>query len=131
MAKTDKIVAKAKEKSESREHEVLLAIRRMQRTGQKITFYSVMKETGASKSYLYTNKTIRSAIEDARGALSNRSPSSKDAIIRMQTDRIKELELEINRFSKEVSIEKYQALLAENEELRKQLKVAYKHYGNT
>ena len=128
MAKTDVIVAKAQKRSEHRKAEVLTVIAKMRRQGKKVTFYSVQKTTGASKSYFYGNAEIRSAIESARASPCQRTPSNKDALIKFQKARIEALEQE-NKHLKAGASEsykaKYEALLTETESLRKQLRTAY------
>ena len=52
---TLKIAEMAKRKSIKRQKEVLDVIASMIKNGEKVTFYSVQKKTGASKSYLYNN----------------------------------------------------------------------------
>lgn len=129
MARTDVIIAKAHNKSAKREKEVLDEIAKMKRKGEKITFYGVQKRTGAAKSFLYRNKAIRDAIEASRASPTSRSPSSKDVLIKCQQSRITDLEKENKRLKAETSVSyktKYDALLEENEALRKQLRTAYK-----
>lgn len=130
--KTEKITAIAKEKATKRETEVLKAVADMVARGETITFYKVQKETGAAKSYLYSNGRIRAAIEDGRNCTSSygRKDDSKDAIIKV-------LRLQIDRLQKEIVLlsgqlddsykTKYEKLLAENRQLKLQLKTAYKY----
>lgn len=131
--KTDKIVEMAHRKATNRQQEVIDTVMRMQQEGKKVTFYSVMKETGASKSYLYTNQTIYDIIVKARdGQLPKtpRSKQSKDAIIKMQKSRIEELERKISSMQSENDESyksKYQKAAAENKELKEQLRVAYSY----
>lgn len=95
---TETVVRLAKEKSTKREREVIDAVKAMQADGDTVTFYSVAKRTGASKSYLYSNESIRKAIEDARSGEVSKYTSSKVIIDGLKRE---------NR-----------ALLAENERLR-------------
>ena len=131
--KTDKIVEMAHQKSSARKAEVIEAIKRMKREGKKITFYGVMKETGASKSYLYTNQEIYDTIVQARDGQKpkeSRSSQSKDTIIKMQKARIAALERENSNYKAEngeTFKAKYLKVLAENEELKKQLQAAYEY----
>lgn len=131
-AKSEKIAAMSKDKSVKREAEVLKAISDMVANGEKITFYSVQKSTGAAKSYLYSNERVRAAIEDARNGSSGRgrSDDSKDAVIkalRLQVERLQK-ELASTKSQKTDSYKaKYEKVLAENQELKQQLKTAYKY----
>ncbi len=131
-AKSEKIAAMSKDKSAKREAEVLKIISEMTSRGEKVTFYSVQKAAGASKSYLYGNKKIRSVIEQARDASSGRgrSDDSKDAVIktlRLQVERLQK-ELASEKLKKSDSYQaKYEKLLHENQELKQQLKTAYKY----
>ena len=128
MGKTDVIVAKAHAKSEKRQSEVLSTIEKMRRRGEKITFYSVQKATNASKSYLYRNEEIRTAIENARSSAVPRTTNDKSALIKLQADRIKALEKEIANLraaNSETLKEKNDLLRLEVNTLREQLKAAY------
>lgn len=131
--KTDRIVEMAHKKATDRQKEVMDAVKRMQKEGKKITFYSVMKETGASKSYLYTNKAIYDIIVEARDGQAPKTPraaQSKDAIIKMQKSKIMELERKISSLQSENDESykaKYQRVAAENQELKEQLRVAYSY----
>lgn len=128
MAKSDAMVAHAKERGETRQKEVLDAIKQMKKRGDKITFYSVQKVTGAAKSYLYSNAAIRKAIEDERSARVDRSAVSKDALIKIQSEKIKSLEKEIMDLKKgnsESYKTRYERLLQEYEDLKLQLRTAY------
>lgn len=132
-SKTEKIVDLAKQKAETRQKEILKEIDRMQKAGEKVTFYSVMKKTGAAKSYLYNNEAIRVKItqvrEDQR-VLSPRTEQSKDTVIKLQKAKITELEKEIRTLKGENTDSfkaKYERLLEENRSLKEQLKTAYEY----
>lgn len=99
--KTEKIVEMSHKKAIDRQNEVVDAVRRMQKEGRNITFYGVMKETGASKSYLYTNKVIHDLIAEARETNTPRTARSKDAIIKMQRSRIADLESKLTALQSE------------------------------
>jgi hypothetical protein len=64
--KTDKIIRLAKEKTAEKERLALNAISGLIAGGQKVTFYSIAKETGLSKTFLYNNNSVRRVIEEAR-----------------------------------------------------------------
>jgi hypothetical protein len=64
--KTERIIQLAKEKTAEKEKFALEAIDELKQSGEKITFYSVAKQTGLSKTFLYNNESVRQVIEDAR-----------------------------------------------------------------
>lgn len=130
--KTDACVEVVKAKSAKREAEVLAAINEMKEAGEKVTFYSVQKRTGASKSFLYKNETISKAIKESRSSVPGtaRSEESKDAIIAALRLSIKHLQSKVRTLEAERGESyksKYEKLLAENKELKEQLKSAYKY----
>ena len=94
--------------------------------GDKVTFYSVMKETKASKSYLFGNNEIRSLIEIGRNkAVKPRSVKGNKVIIEAQQQRIKELETLVKKLESENSeslMIKCEKLQKENQEPKLQLK---------
>lgn len=55
MDKTQKIVEIIRKKSEEKKEYVLEVINAMLRNEEKITFYSVYKKAGVSKSFVYNN----------------------------------------------------------------------------
>lgn len=124
--KTDKIVELAAEKSKKRHREVINTINKMIKHGDKVSFYSVVKETGASKSYLYTNDEIRSLIELARNqAVKPRSIKGNKVIIDAQKRKIEELTARIKELEDnygEGLMSKYEKILEENKKLKHQIK---------
>lgn len=124
--KYDKLVELAKEKSIIREKEVLKGINRMISEGMSISFYSVQKETRASRSYLYNNDKIRDKIEQERelGEVKKRNKNSNDVIIK--TLKMENKELKKDSKYKEM----YEELLLENEELKEKLNAMYTEYYN-
>ncbi len=105
----DVIVSLAKQKSKDRQAEILDEIGQMRKAGENISFYSVAKRTGASKSYLYRNELIASTIDKYRRIHSdNRTEDSKDVIIKALQNKVLKLQ-------------------EENKQLREQLKIAYKY----
>lgn len=127
---TDKIISMAKTKTEVTKNKVIDTVNKMLQDGEKITFYSVYKNSGVSKSFVYNNDEIRLIIETYRRSPIKRKQSkeSKDVIIETQKKKILELERLLNEFQKTENYkEKYEKLLVENEELRKQLKSAYEY----
>lgn len=124
--KTDRIVELATEKSRKRHREVINTINKMIKRGDKVSFYSVVKETGASKSYLYTNVELRSLIELARNqAVKPRSVKGNKVIIEAQQRKIEELTARIKELEDnygEGLMSKYEKVLQENKRLKLQLK---------
>lgn len=130
--KTQVVCEMAKEKSKRRQEEVLLAIKKMEKSKESISFYSVAKKTGASKSYLYGNELISFTIKKARegSQTSKRSKESKDAIIKSLLLKIKLLEKEKSDLiagNEESYKNKCERLQEENRELKSQLRAAYKY----
>lgn len=127
--KTEKIKELAKKKSADRQDDVLKVIRKMQKDGQKVTFYGVAKATGASKSYLYNNTAISEAIRNAREENPEpRSEKSKQSIISAQRMEIRRLQKQIEDLKSangETYKDKCEKLAQENADLRKQLENAY------
>ena len=127
--KTDKITELAKQKSEKRQKEVLNAIKKMKKAGEPVSFYSVQKKTGASKSYLYNNEAIASAIKEARTLKTEPiSPDSEKTVIMALRKKVKDLEKQLDK-EREANSDSYREkcikLQAENEQLKEQLKKAY------
>ena len=128
MAKTDKIKEHAKQKSSNRQAEVLAAIKDMVKAGEKVTFYSVQKKTGASKSYLYNNEAISNAIKGVRDGATPRSDNSNAAIVAALRTENKKLQKELAELKKandDSYKAKYEKAKAEVEKLKKQLEKAY------
>lgn len=126
---TEAVVRLAKEKSTKREREVIEAVRAMQADGDAVTFYSVAKRTGASKSYLYSNDSIRQAIEDARKGETSKYTSSKVIIDGLKREN-RALAAENERL-KSLDAAKLEAEVGELRqkvrELEKQLRSAYSY----
>lgn len=134
MANTDKIVSMKKEEAAKKEKFVLDTINRMMLEHKKITFTTVYKEAGVSKPYVYKNDIIRNTIAHYMDNPVHlvKTQDSKDVIIYMQKEKIKELEYQINILKKEFDADlkykqKYEKVFEENKELKKQLKRAYQY----
>ena len=127
---TDKVVSMAKMKSESTKQLVIDTINAMIEKGEDITFYSVYKKAGVSKSFVYNNQEVRKIIESQRKTTVKKTQTqdAKDIIIESQKHKIKELENELSKNRKdELWKEKYEKLKEENEELKLQLEKAYEY----
>ena len=76
-SKTEKIVKLAKEKTQEKERLALQAVEELVNEGQKVSFYSIAKQTGLSKTFLYNNDSVRQVIEGAReGIAGEQEPQS-------------------------------------------------------
>lgn len=127
---TNKIIELAKSKSEETKNKVIEVVNEMLANGEKITFYSVYKKAGVSKSYVYNNEEIRLIIETYRKSSVKKKQGSeaKDVIIEAQKKKISELERKLKEFEKaETYKDKYEKILAENKVLKEQLKNAYEY----
>lgn len=126
MDKTHEIVKLAKQKTEVKVEFVTSVIEDMEKHQKKISFYSVAKEAGVSKSFLYSNDTLRAkiiAIRDnkEKGALSQDNAQTLVAALRKEIERLqKELkEYQTDRLWKA----KYEDLKQENKLLKKRIEI--------
>ncbi|MGG7145719.1 DUF6262 family protein [Clostridium butyricum] len=103
MEKTQKIVEITKKKSEEKKNYVLEVINAMLRNEEKITFYSVYKKAGVSKSFVYNNEEIRNRIELCRnGELSkDEVKDNKDIIIDELTKEVDILRSKLKEYKKD------------------------------
>ncbi len=130
MSKIDACVKINKDKAIERQNEILAIIEAMEKEGQKISFYSVQKESAASRSYLYNNPMIAERIRSARETQSKRNEKSKDTIIRslqLQNKKLQSRIKELERSNSESYKQQCERLSQENQELKKQLSVAYEY----
>lgn len=74
---TEKIIQLAKEKTAEKEKLAIDAIEDLKKDGRKITFYSVAKETGLSKTFLYNNESVRQEIEESRETVPSSDKTAK------------------------------------------------------
>ena len=93
----ERLTAAAKARSQRAEQNAEKAIRRVLRDQQPVTFRGVHRESGLSLDFLYSNDTVRSRIEHARGAQGGRvvsppRPASSDGsdgtVIRVLTNQL-------------------------------------------
>jgi predicted RNase H-like nuclease (RuvC/YqgF family) len=113
---------------------VLDTIQRMALEHKEIKKSTVSKEAGVSRPYLYKNKNVRAVIEQYENnpTHSKRTEDSKDVIITMQKEKIKELENQVKQLQKAASMDesykkKYEATITVNKQLKKQLERAYQY----
>ena len=103
MDKTDKIVKLTKKKSEEKRDYVLEVINSMIRNEEKITFYSVYKKAGVSKSLVYNNEEIRRRIEMCRsGAITkDEVKDNKDILIDQLSNENEILRKKLKEYNKD------------------------------
>lgn len=103
MEKTKKIVELTKKKSDEKKEYVLEVINSMIRNEEKITFYSVYKKAGVSKSFVYNNEEIRNRIEFCRsGALDiGEVKDNKDILIDELSKEIEFLRDKLKEYNKD------------------------------
>lgn len=108
---TDAIVALAKKKREETIQKVEQAIKQLIKKQERINFNTVSIESGVSKSYLYNHLGFRERIEQLRkqqqqvqspkSVKRQMSDESKDAMIELLRERIRELESNNKRLKEE------------------------------
>lgn len=112
---TDAIVKMAKNKSNETREKVEKTITGLALEGKTINFNTVSKESGVSKSWLYSNQDVRDRIESIRGkqktspngklkASNQRTDASKDNIILTLKLKIKELENENKKLQEQIKV---------------------------
>lgn len=103
MSNSKKIVELTIKKSEEKKEYVLEVINSMLRNGEKITFYSVYKKAGVSKSYVYNNEEIRNRIELCReGSVSPEDvKDNKDLLIDELNKEIDLLKAKLKEYKKD------------------------------
>lgn len=127
---TEKIVLLAQEKVEIKRMAVVEAIDKLKSEKKDITFSTVSKEAGVSRNYLYKSDEFRPIIESLRNISIKKvqTKDAKDLIIETQKRKINELNKKLKKYSSYDELErKYNDALGEIEELKKQLKKAYKY----
>ena len=103
MDKSNKIVELTKKKSKEKKEYVLEVIDAMLRNGEKVTFYSVYKKAGVSKSFVYNNEEIRTKIELCRsGELKVEDvKDSKDLLIDELNKEVQKLREKLAEYKKD------------------------------
>jgi hypothetical protein len=95
--RVQRLTAAARARSQRAQQHAEKTIRRMLRDQQPITFRVVHRESGLSLDFLYSNDTVRSRIEHARGAQGGQtvsppqsasSDSSDGTVIRVLTNQL-------------------------------------------
>lgn len=104
------VVDAARRRSHATQQRAVAALRRMDNTGAVVSFESVAKEAGVSRSWLYTHSELRGEIERLRGRRSatasglipERQKISDASLVRRleaASERIRELQSDNRRLS--------------------------------
>ena len=107
------VVAAARQRAERTRERAVAALRRMDATGQRITFDTVARQAGVSRSWLYTQDDLRAEIERLR-----RPPSATSPTPPPQRQRASEPSL-LRRL--ETATARIRNLEADNQQLRDEL----------
>lgn len=67
---------------------VSAAVRRLQESGVRVTFYSVAEASGVSRSTLYRNTVLRSVVEQARAECGRTSLEARVARLEVENARL-------------------------------------------
>ncbi|MGW0538688.1 DUF6262 family protein [Streptomyces sp. NPDC003032] len=110
------IVAAAHRRSAATRRRAVTALRRMDATGVEITFETVAREAGVSRSWLYNQPDLRAEIERLRAR--HRVPATRPV-----PDRQRASDASLLR-RLETATKRNQQLEAENRELREALAIA-------
>ncbi|WP_145766040.1 DUF6262 family protein [Streptomyces brevispora] len=110
------IVAAAHRRAAATRRRAVTALRRMDDTGTTITFETVAREAGVSRSWLYNQPDLRAEIERLRAR--HRAPAT-----RLVADRQRASDLSLLR-RLEVATTRNRQLEAENRQLREALALA-------
>jgi hypothetical protein len=107
------LAAAARQRHELTRSKAIQALRELDRTGAAVTFESVARHSGVSRSWLYSQPDIRTEVERLRRA-SRRSPSPPIPADQRTSDASLRTRLESAQ-------ERNRTLTAENQRLRRQL----------
>ncbi|MCC2280912.1 DUF6262 family protein [Streptomyces sp. ET3-23] len=110
------IVAAARRRAAATRRRAVAALRRMDATGTAITFETVAREAGVSRSWLYNQSDLRAEIERLRAR--HRVPATRPV-----PDRQRASDLSLLR-RLEAATKRNRQLEAENRELREALALA-------
>lgn len=134
MKKTDKIIEMAKDKTRTKEEELVKIIKKLVSRDEKISVYGLSKISGISKSFIRNNKNIYDLVKSYRTNIPIVNISSEKQIIKFQKTKILQLESELKLLKKANDGERYikcnDALEKANQEiksLKQQLEIAYKY----
>ena len=124
----DKMIETNKQRTQDTHDKVLKTLNEMLKNNENITYYSVAKKTGVSRSFLYKDEEIKTFIDKYKTSKSTKkiqTQNAKEVMINAQKQKIKELE----KYQKENENykQKYDQLLKENKLLKEQLKNSYEY----
>ncbi len=105
------IIAAARRRAEQTRQRAIAALRRMDATGQRITFDTVSRMAGVSRSWLYAQDDLRAGIERLR----DRHPAVPPAPVPPQRQRASDSSL-LRRL--EAATARIRHLKADNQQLR-------------
>ena len=105
------VVAAARRRAEQTREHAIAALRRMDATGQRISFDAVAREAGISRSWLYSQDDLRAEIERLR----QRHPAALSAPVPPQRQRASDSSL-LRRL--EAATVRARRLEADNQQLR-------------
>jgi hypothetical protein len=108
---THHVIAAAHRRAEQTRQRAIATLRRMNSTGQRITFDSVAREAGVSRSWLYAQEDLRAEIERLR----QRHPTAPSAPVPPQRQRASDSSL-LRRL--EAATTRIRRLEADNQQLR-------------
>lgn len=105
------VIAAARRRAQQTRQRAIAALRRMDATGQRITFDAVSREAGVSRSWLYAQDDLRAQIERLR----QRHPAPSPAPVPPQRQRASDASL-LRRL--EAATDRIRRLEADNQQLR-------------
>ena len=124
MSKTDAVVKLAHKRTADKVKHVKSVIQTLQEQGEKITFYSVQKAAGVSKSFIYNNADLRELITGIRDkqeqhALNEESAGTIIQALKAENKRLQDKlhALQLDGLYKE----KYQDMVKENAILKQRV----------
>lgn len=119
--RTARLIKHSKEKSEQRKQLALETLQSIIDNGEKVTFYKVAQLSGVSKSFLYTNQSVKEAIKEHTSDEPARGKTAENQTIRRLQRITKEQRIEIGELkTKLIDKQREQAeLLKENTLLQK------------
>jgi hypothetical protein len=119
---TDNLLNASKRKSRECHTRTASAIAEIIAAGKPLTFSSVMRAAGVSRTYLYQHDEFRKQIMGNQYQ-PRQAQDSQAALIRIQKAEIARLKRELAKAQKR--LEKIDALESENQSLKRQLRTAY------
>ncbi len=111
---TRHVIAAAQRRAEQTRQRAVTALRRMDATGQRITFDTVTRAAGVSRSWLYAQEDLRAEIERLR----DRHPATAPAPVPPERQRASDSSL-LRRL--EAATTRIRHLEADNQQLREAL----------